>query len=193
MGSPDGSPVISFETSGKWESWLAKNHGKLDGLWLKIFKKGSGRKTVTYAQALDAALCYGWIDGRKNGYDEKAWLQKFTPRRSKSPWSKINTRHAERLIKAGRMKGPGLKAVEEAKKDGRWKAAYDSPGASSVSEDFLKALAGNKKAGEFFKTLNKANTYAIAYRLQTAKKPETREKRIAVFLGMLAKGKKLHP
>jgi uncharacterized protein YdeI (YjbR/CyaY-like superfamily) len=142
---------------------------------------------------LDQALCYGWIDGQKKAYDEYSWLQKFTPRRAQSGWSKINTEHAERLIKNGQMQQAGLEAVEAAKADGRWQTAYDSPRNASVPEDFLKALAKNKKAKAFFETLNKANIYSIVYRLQTAKKPETREKRMQLILAMMDRGEKFHP
>ncbi len=186
-------PVIPFESSKKWEAWLAKNHGKSNAIWLQIFKKGSGQKSVNYAEALDVALCYGWIDGQKNTYDGHSWLQKFTPRRSKSGWSKINTQHVERLIKEGKMKPAGLLQIEAAKQDGRWERAYHSQSNASVPEDFLQELDKNKKAKMFFGTLNKANIYAIVYRLQTAKKPETRQKRMKMILEMLSKGEKFHP
>lgn len=148
--------------------------------------------TVSYAQALDVSLCFGWIDGQKKPYDESSWLQKFTPRRPKSGWSKKNTEHAERLIKSGEMTAAGLKEIDAAKADGRWKAAYDSFGNSKVPDDFLKELAQNKKAKAFFDTLSKANLYSIAYRLQTAKKPETREKRKKMIIAMLAREEKFH-
>lgn len=186
-------PVLSFVSAQKWEAWLARNHAKPNGIWLRFFKKGSGKKTVTYAEALDEALCYGWIDSQLKKYDEASYLQKFTPRRSKSVWSKLNIQHVERLSKAGKMKPAGLQKVEEAKKDGRWEQAYDSSGKMTVPADFLKQLAKNKKAKAFFETFNKANTYAIAWRLATAKKPETREKRMKAILAMLAKGEKFHP
>ena len=147
---------------------------------------------MTYAEGLDEALCCGWIDGQLDKYDEKSWLRKFTPRRSKSVWSKRNIEHVNRLIQAGKMKLAGLKEVEAAKADGRWERAYDSPSAMQVPEDFLKELSKDKKAKAFFETLNKANTYAIAWRLQTAKKPETREKRMKAILEMLKRGEKLH-
>lgn len=185
-------PIKAFKSAEALETWLAANHIKSDGIWLQIFKKDSAIKTVTYDEALDVALCYGWIDGQKNKHDENSWLQKFTPRRSKSVWSKRNKEHIARLIKAGKMKSAGLKEVERAKADGRWEQAYDSPSNMKVPGDFLKALAKNKKSEAFFKTLNKANTYAIAWRLQTAKKPETRERRMKALLEMIAKGQKLH-
>jgi uncharacterized protein YdeI (YjbR/CyaY-like superfamily) len=175
-----------------WEAWLKVNHSKVPGVWLRLQKKDSPEKSPTYAEALDVALCYGWIDGQKNRYDEISWIQKFTPRRSRSIWSKRNIEHVERLIKARKMRAAGLAEVEAAKKDGRWKVAYDSPSKTTISADFLKSLRKNKKAEAFFKTLNKTNLFAIAYRLQTAKKPETREKRMKVILEMLAQGKKFH-
>jgi uncharacterized protein YdeI (YjbR/CyaY-like superfamily) len=148
--------------------------------------------TVTYAQALDRALCFGWIDGQKKPHDNQSWLQKFTPRRKRSGWSKINTQHAVRLIESGEMESAGLEEVNAAKSDGRWRAAYDSFATAAVPNDFLSALAKNKKAKDFFETLNKTNLYSIAYRLQTAKKPETRTRRIEQIIQMLARGEKFH-
>ena len=184
--------IISFTSSGDFRTWLATNHGKEGGIWLRIYKKDSSVATVTYAEALDQALCFGWIDGQKKPYDKRSWLQRFTPRRPRSGWSKNNTRHAERLIKSGDMTPAGLKEVTAAKADGRWKAAYDSFAKAAVLDDFLNQLAKNKKAKAFFKTLNKTNLYSIAYRLQTAKRPETREKRAREIIGMLARGEKFH-
>ncbi len=184
-------PTLEFKTAKTFETWLEKNHAKSSGLWLKLFKKDSGKKTITYAEALDVALCYGWIDGQKLGFDEEAWLQKFCPRRPKSIWSKINTGHVERLVNEGRMRPAGIKAVEEAKADGRWEKAYDSPGKTTVPDDFLKELSKNKKAETFFKSLNKTNLFTIAFRLQTAKKQETRDKRMREIIEKLAKGEKL--
>ena len=186
-------PVLLFATPQKWEAWLAKNHPDPKGIWMRIAKKDSEETSVTYAEALDGALCYGWIDGQKQKYDEVSWLQKFTPRRPKSPWSKINTGHAERLIKTGKMKAAGLRQIEEAKKDGRWHSAYDSHGTFTIPADFLKEVNKNKKAKAFFKTLSRVNLYALAYRLQTAKRPETREKRMKTYLEMLKQGKSIHP
>jgi uncharacterized protein YdeI (YjbR/CyaY-like superfamily) len=184
--------IISFKFPKDWASWLAKNHATSRGIWLRLFKKDSGVASVTYAEALDEALCYGWIDGQLEEYDEKSWLRKFTPRRPKSVWSKRNIEHVNRLIADGKMKPAGLKEVEAAKADGRWERAYDSPSAMQVPQDFLIELAKNKKARAFFETLNKANTYAIAWRLQTAKKPETRAKRMQAILAMLKRGEKFH-
>jgi uncharacterized protein YdeI (YjbR/CyaY-like superfamily) len=185
--------ILHFKTSADFRFWLEKNHAKSDGLWLRISKKDGGEKSVTYAEALDQALCHGWIDGQKKPFDQLSWLQKFTLRRAGSGWSKLNTQHVERLTKAEAMAPAGLKAVEAAKADGRWKAAYASPKNASPPEDFLKELAKNKKAKAFFETLNKANVYSIVYRLQTAKKPETREKRMKTILAMMEQGKAFHP
>lgn len=185
-------PIEEFKTAGAFETWLEKNHDNSNGLWLKLFKKDSGKKTVSYAEALDVALCYGWIDGQKRAYDEQAWLQRFCPRRARSIWSKINIGHVERLIDEGRMRPSGLKAVEEAKADGRWEKAYDPPSKMAIPEDFLKELSKNKKAKAFFMSLNKTNLFSIAFRLQTAKKQETKEKRTKEIIEMLENGEKLH-
>jgi uncharacterized protein YdeI (YjbR/CyaY-like superfamily) len=185
--------TLHFKTSADFRQWLEKNHTGSGGIWLRIFKKGSQERSLTYAEALDQALCYGWIDGQKKPFDELSWLQKFTPRRPKSGWSKVNTQHVERLIKAGTMTPAGMKAVEAARADGRWKTAYSSSRSAAPPEDFLKELSKNKKAEAFFKTLNKANIYSIVYRLETAKKPETREKRMKTILAMMEQGKAFHP
>jgi uncharacterized protein YdeI (YjbR/CyaY-like superfamily) len=185
-------PSIEFKTAKAFETWLSKNHDNSNGIWLRIFKKGSGKKTISYAEALDVALCYGWIDGQKQAQDEQAWLQKFCPRGAKSIWSKINIGHVQRLIDEGRMRPAGLKAVEKAKEDGRWEKAYDSPSKMTIPEDFLKELRKNKKAEANFKGLNKTNLFSIGFRLQTAKKRETREKRMKQIIEMLAKGEKFH-
>jgi len=183
---------ISFQSAREWRSWLSKNAQVSAGVWLKIFKKDSKEKTITYAEALEEALCYGWIDGQKKSIDKQAWLQRFCPRGPKSIWSKVNIAHIERLTKEGKMKPQGLKAVLSAKADGRWEKAYDSPGTMTVPDDFLKELSKNKKALAFYKTLNRANLFSIVFRLQTAKKPETRQKRMEVILDMLSKGQKFH-
>jgi uncharacterized protein YdeI (YjbR/CyaY-like superfamily) len=184
--------ILSFRSPSEFRKWLAGNHRQSDGIWLRIFKKGSGEPTVTYSEALDEALCFGWIDGLKQSHDEVSWRQRFTPRRPKSGWSKINTRHAERLIKAGRMKAAGQAQIEAAKKDGRWTAAYDSSSQATFPEDFLAAVRRNKKANVFFESLSKANRYAIAYRLQTAKRPETKQRRMEMILVMLDRGEAFH-
>jgi uncharacterized protein YdeI (YjbR/CyaY-like superfamily) len=184
--------VLSPKSVKEWESWLRANHACSNGIWLQIQKKGSAEKSPAYAEALDVALCYGWIDGQKNRHDESSWLQRFTPRRPRSNWSKKNTEHAERLIRTGKMKAAGRAEIIAAKKDGRWKAAYDSPSVANIPEDFLDALKRNKRAEAFFKSLNRSNLYAIAYRLQTAKTPETRKKLMEKILEMMAKGEKFH-
>lgn len=184
--------LFSFETQQEWEDWLAKNHDSSKGIWMRLFKKDSGIKTITIAEALDGALCYGWIDGQRNAYDEQSYLQRYTPRRPRSIWSKRNTEHIVRLTKLGKMQPAGLKEVERAKADGRWEHAYASPKNMVMPEDFLKELHKDKKAREFFETLNKTNTYAIAWRIQTAKKPETRARRIKALLAMLQAEKKLY-
>lgn len=193
MNTKPDYPIIPLDSQEKWEQWLADNYASSDGVWLQLFKKGSGKKTITRAEALDEALCYGWIDGQSKSYNSESWLQKFTPRRARSVWSKVNIQNVGRLIEAGKMKPAGLQQIEAAKLDGRWERAYDSPSASTVPDDFLQELDKDRKAKAFFETLNKTNTYAITYRLQTAKKPETREKRMKAILEMLAKGEKFYP
>jgi uncharacterized protein YdeI (YjbR/CyaY-like superfamily) len=184
--------TMSFTSSAEFRAWLARNHSRSEGIWLRIHKKDSGMATVTYAEALDQALCYGWIDGQKQPSDAQSWLQKFTPRRPKGGWSKKNTKHAERLIESGKMAAAGLKEVNAAKSDGRWEAAYDSFGSAAVPNDFLKELGQNKKAKAFFATLNKTNLYSIAYRLQTAKTLQTRDQRMRAIIDKLARGEKFH-
>lgn len=181
-------PILPFESKKKFADWLAKNHDKSAGVWLKIAKKAAGISTVTYAEALDVALCYGWIDGQKGNFDEQYFLQKFTPRRPKSIWSKINVEKVEGLIASGEMKPAGLKAVEAAKLDGRWAAAYASQKNMAVPPDFQSALNKNKKAKAFFETLTGAKRYSFLFRIETAKKAETREKRIRQFVEMLERG-----
>lgn len=185
-------PVLFFESQDEWRTWLEQNHNAARGVWLRFYKKGSGIVSLNYPGALDEALCFGWIDGQSKTFDEKSYLQKFTPRRAKSIWSKRNIEHIARLIKEGKMKPSGLKEAEFAKADGRWDRAYDSPGNQSIPEDFLLKLSKDKKTLAFFESLNKANTYAITWRLQTAKKPETREKRMKIILEMLSRGEKFH-
>jgi uncharacterized protein YdeI (YjbR/CyaY-like superfamily) len=185
-------PVLPFESKKKWADWLAKEHQKSAGVWLKLAKKDSGISSITYEEALDVALCYGWIDGQKKGFDDRYWLQKFTLRGRKSIWSKINTEKAERLIASGEMKPAGLKAIEAAKQDGRWEAAYASQKNIAVPEDFQAALSENKEAKAFFGSLNSVNRYAILFRIHHAKKAETRARRIQQFVEMLEKGEKPH-
>jgi len=188
MPKPTELPTLPFESKKKWADWLAKQHDKSAGVWLKLAKKATGLPTVTYAEALDVALCYGWIDGQRNGFDDQYFLQKFTPRRPKSIWSKINVEKVEKLIASGEMKPSGLKAVEAAKQDGRWDAAYEGQRNISVPEDFQSALEKNKKAKAFFETLTRSRRFAFLFRITTAKKVETREKRIRQFVEMLERG-----
>ena len=183
---------MPFKTAKAFGSWLKKNHATSTGIWMQFYKKGSGVETITYAEALDEALCFGWIDSQKKSFDDKSYLQRCGPRRAKGMWSKVNRLHIARLTKEGRMAPAGLAHVASAKKDGRWEGAYDSPKNMAVPDDLLKALAKHKKAEHFFKSLNKANVYAIAWRLQTAKRPETRKKRMDLILAMLKKGEKFH-
>jgi len=185
-------PILSFETPEAWRLWLEENHSIGNGGWIKLNKKGSGITLINYADALEEALCFGWIDGQVKTFDEKSYLQKFTPRRPKSLWSKRNIENIARLTSEGRMRSAGLKEAETARTDGRWDKAYDSPCNMTIPEDFLSELSKDKKALTFFETLNKANTYAIAWRLQTAKKTGTREKRIKMILDMLSRGEKFH-
>jgi uncharacterized protein YdeI (YjbR/CyaY-like superfamily) len=182
----------SFRSAQALRAWMTKEHARAPGLLLRIYKKDSGVASVTYAEALDQALCFGWIDGQKLPFDENSWLQKFTPRRARSSWSKKNVAHADRLIREGQMTPAGLAQVEAAKADGRWAAAYDSSTTATVPAEFVEALARNTKAKQFYATLNKTNLYAIAYRLQTAKRPETKLKRIKMIIDMLARGETFH-
>ncbi len=188
----DDLPIVAFSSAAEWERWLAENYAQPTGVWLRIYKKNSNVPTVTYPEALDAALCWGWIDGQKYKFDDQSWLQKFTPRRKNSIWSKINTEHVERLTSAGKMKPAGLAEVEAAKQDGRWQQAYDSQRDAEMPADFLRELEKNPAAKTFFQTLNKTNLYSIIFRLQTAKKAETREKRMREIIEMLLNGKKFH-
>jgi uncharacterized protein YdeI (YjbR/CyaY-like superfamily) len=189
--SADG-PIRLFATRATWADWLERNHRKSSGLWLRLGKKGAALKSVTYGEALEVALCYGWIDGQKRGDSEDAWLQRFLPRSAKSIWSKINRDKAIALIASGKMQGAGLEAVGAAKKDGRWNAAYDSPKSAKVPEDFQAALDGSPRAQEFFQTLDGANRYAVLFRIQTVKKAETRARKIQEFIAMLERHERIH-
>jgi uncharacterized protein YdeI (YjbR/CyaY-like superfamily) len=186
-------PVLAFASRAEWEAWLARQHTTSSGLWLQIAKKGAGVASVSYAEALDVALCYGWIDGQKGKLDERYWLQRFTPRRPKSPWSKINCAKAAELIERGEMRPAGLLEVERAKADGRWDRAYQGQRTATVPDDLQRELDRNDRAREFFATLDSANRYAILYRIEEAKKPETRARRIEKYVAMLDEGKKIHP
>ncbi len=192
MKNADSLPIMSFETQQDWERWL-EEHYTGEGIWLKIAKKETGIPSVSYAEALDSAICYGWIDGQKASFDDKYWLQKFTPRRLKSVWSKVNCDKAIALIKEGRMQPAGLRQVELAKADGRWDMAYESQSKITIPDDFQSELDKNQKAKDFFSTLNSVNRYAILFRIQTAKKAETRSARIKKFIEMLAKNERIHP
>jgi uncharacterized protein YdeI (YjbR/CyaY-like superfamily) len=184
--------VVEFKTQSEWDRWLAKHYESPEGVWLRLAKKGSEKKTPTYAEALETALCYGWIDAQKRGESDSAWIQRFVPRRPRSIWSKINREKALALIATGKMKPAGLKEVLRAQEDGRWEAAYDSPTSATVPPDFQKALDANRAARDFFRTLSATNRYAILWRLQTAKKPETRARRIETFIEMLQNGETFH-
>jgi uncharacterized protein YdeI (YjbR/CyaY-like superfamily) len=185
-------PVLSFATPNAWAGWLAAHHASARGAWLKIAKTRASSASLSYAQAIEVALAWGWIDGQKSKFDDAWWLQRFTPRTAKSPWSKINRAKAEALIAAGNMKPPGLAEVERAKCDGRWERAYDGAASSSVPADLATAFARNARALAFFETLDGANRYAILYRVQTAKKPETRAERITRFVTMCARHETIH-
>ena len=192
MSASQDLPILSFASRAAWDAWLAEHHMSSKGLWLKIAKKGSGIDTVSYAEALDVALCYGWIDGQKAAFDDGCWLQRFTPRRPRSKWSKVNCDRATELMRKGEMKPAGLQEVERAKADGRWDAAYQPQSMAEVPDDLQAALDRDPKAREFFATLDRANRYAILYRIQDAKRPETRARRIDQYVAMLSEGKKLH-
>lgn len=193
MSARTDLPILPFASRGAWEAWLEEHHASSDGLWLKIAKKASGIETVTYAEALDAALCYGWIDGQANKFDGNYYLQRFTPRRPRSKWSQVNREKVAKLIEEGRMKPAGLREIERAKADGRWDAAYEPQSRATIPEDLRDALAKNDEARAFFETLNSTNRYAILYQIQDAKRPETRVRRIEKYVAMLAEGKKLYP
>ena len=185
--------ISSFPSAVAFEAWLAAHHDSSSGTWLKIKKKVAGVESLDYTQALDVALCYGWIDGQKDKFDAEHWLQRFTPRKPKSRWSKINRDKVAALIGQGRMKPPGLREVERAKADGRWDAAYDGSRTATVPEDLAHALAQNPAAAQFFATLDSRNRYAVLYRVQDAKKADTRARRIEQYVTMLAEQKKIHP
>lgn len=187
------NPTLTFPSQQAWEAWLEANGETAAGVWLCIAKRSAEDATVSYAEAVESALCYGWIDGQKQAENGHYWLQRFTPRTAKSIWSKINTAKAEALIAAGRMRPAGLRAIDLAKQDGRWEAAYSSPSTSTVPDDLQQALDANPKAKRFFATLNGKNRYAILFRIQKVKKAETRAKKIAQFVDMLNKGETLHP
>lgn len=192
----DPARIRHFRSSDAFNAWLSKQHAKADELWLRIFKKASGVASITYAEALDVALCWGWIDGIKKSHDAESFLQRFTPRRAKSIWSQVNREHVARLVKEGRMTAHGLKQVEAAKADGRWDAAYApirSASADSIPDDLRKAIRKNAKAERTFKTLNKMNLFALAHRTNAMRTPEGRARKIAALVTMLAKGETITP
>jgi uncharacterized protein YdeI (YjbR/CyaY-like superfamily) len=192
MSPRDALPVIPFASRDAWDAWLAEHHEDADGVWIKIAKKASGIESVTHPEALEVALCYGWIDGLRDRLDDEYFLQRFTPRRPRSKWSKINCGKATELIEQGRMRPAGLKEVERAKADGRWDAAYDGPRTATVPDDLQAALDADDGARAFFATLNATNRYAILHRIQDAKRPETRARRIAKYVAMCREGRKIY-
>ncbi len=193
MDPKPSDPLEMFATAADFERWLRTHHAKASCLWVKYAKKKSGIPSIDWTQAVDVALCFGWIDGQAKSLDATHSLQRFTPRRARSKWSKLNRERVERLTKEGRMQPAGVAEVERAKADGRWDAAYDSPATAKVPDDLAKALAKSAKARKAFEALNASNRFAILHRVQDAKKPETRARRIATFVEMLKKGEKLHP
>jgi uncharacterized protein YdeI (YjbR/CyaY-like superfamily) len=193
MGTKNDLPVMAFPTAEAWTAWLEAHGTDSRGVWLKIAKKGAAEATVSYAEALDAALCFGWIDGQKGALDEVYWLQRFTPRGPRSRWSRVNREKATALHEAGAMRPAGLREMEAAQADGRWDAAYEGQRAATVPDDLQAALDANETAKAFFATLSSANRYAILYRLQEAKRPETRARRLEKFVAMLEAGQTIHP
>jgi len=188
----DDLPAKLFSSRLQLEAWLEKHHAESEGIWLKIAKKGSGIASVSYAEALELALCFGWIDSQKRGFDEKHFLQRFTPRRPRGKWSRVNREKAEELIASGAMRPAGQAQVDAAEVDGRWDAAYAGQRTAQVPDDLRRELDANKTAADFFAKLDSANRYAILYRLQDAKKAETRERRLKKFIAMLERGEKIH-
>ncbi len=186
-------PVVLFESTTEWNAWLRKNHAKASGLWMRLAKKHNGLRSITYSEALEVALCHGWIDGLKKSYDEASWIQRFTPRGPRSGWSRINRDKALALIEADLMLPAGLAAIEQAKANGNWERAYEPASTATVPPDLQAALNKNKKAKAFFATLTGSNRFAILHRTQTAKLPATRAKRIATFVAMLERGDVFYP
>jgi uncharacterized protein YdeI (YjbR/CyaY-like superfamily) len=186
-------PTLTFASQADWETWLAAHHAAARGVWIKMAKKATGISSITHAEALESALCYGWIDGQRNSFDDRYFLQKFTPRKPRSGWSRVNREKALGLIAAGKMRPAGLREVERAQADGRWDAAYEPQSAITVPEDLQRELDANPDAQAFFNTLDSRNRYAILYRIQTAKKAETRAARLQKFVAMLAQGQKIYP
>jgi uncharacterized protein YdeI (YjbR/CyaY-like superfamily) len=193
MSADDGLPQLPFGSATEWERWLEENHAASDGVWIKMAKKDSGIDSVRYPEVLDTALCFGWIDGRREALDERYFLQRFTPRRPRSRWSLINREKVKRLTAEGRVRPAGLAEAELAKADGRWEAAYAGQGNTSIPDDLQRELDARPEAKAFFAELSSQNRYAILYRLQDAKKPETRARRLAKFVAMLEAGERIHP
>ncbi len=185
-------PILPFASPQAWEAWLEEQHATSPGVWLKLAKKETGIASISYAEALDVALCFGWIDGQKDKFDEQYWLQRFTPRRKQSKWSQVNRDKVTALIAAGKMRPAGLREVESAQQDGRWEAAYASQSKMTVPEDFQAALDANDAARTFYEQLNSVNRYAILYRIQNVKKAEARQKKIEQYIQMLAENKKIY-
>ena len=190
MNSRPELRILPFTSRGEWKAWLEENHADSNGLWVKFAKKNSGIETVTYAETLEEALCYGWIDGQTKSFDEYYWLQRFTPRRPRSKWSRVNREKVTVLIEAGRMKPAGLREVERARADGRWEAAYESQSRATVPQDLRRELDESPEAAAFFETLGRSDRYAILYQIQDAKKPETRARRIQKYVNMLNERRK---
>jgi uncharacterized protein YdeI (YjbR/CyaY-like superfamily) len=193
VGADDGLPTIAFASAAEWEAWLEANHAASAGVWIKMAKKDSGIESVRYPEVLESALCFGWIDGRREALDEQYFLQRYTPRRARSRWSRINREKAQLLIEDGTMRPSGLAEVERAKADGRWAAAYAGQKSITVPDDLQRELDARPEAKAFFAGLSSQNRYAILYRLQDAKKPETRARRLAQFVAMLEAGETIHP
>jgi uncharacterized protein YdeI (YjbR/CyaY-like superfamily) len=189
---PADLPVVEFATRAEWATWLAAEHAASAGVWLKIARKDGGAESVSYSAALDVALCHGWIDGQKDRLDDRFWLQRFTPRKPRSRWSKRNRGRAEALIGSGEMAPAGMREIERAKADGRWEAAYDSHSTATVPDDLRAELERNPAAREFFAALDSTNRYAILYRIQEARRPDTRARRIAKYVAMLSEGRRIH-
>jgi uncharacterized protein YdeI (YjbR/CyaY-like superfamily) len=193
MGADDNLPKLPFASDADWERWLEENHAASDGVWIKMAKKGSGIDSVRYPEVLETALCFGWIDARREALDEHYFLQRFTPRRPRSRWSRINREKVERLSAEGRVRPAGLAEAERAKADGRWEAAYAGQRTISIPEDLQRELDARPEAKAFFAELSSQNRYAILYRLQDAKKPETRARRLSKFVAMLEAGEAIYP
>jgi uncharacterized protein YdeI (YjbR/CyaY-like superfamily) len=190
---PDDLPVILFPSAAELEAWLEREHGASEGVWVKIAKKGSGMVSVSYAEIVELGLCFGWIDGQARRHDERHYLQRFTPRRPRSKWSRLNRDRVEALITAGRVRPSGLAAVEAAKADGRWDAAYEPPSTAEVPPDLERELKRDPAARDAFEKLDSNNRYAIIYRLNDAKRPETRKRRLRKYVEMLGRGERIHP